>query len=527
MKTPRAICVVILSTVLGACGNSDDGKSAGQTGGTTPGGGTASGGKQSGGTKGSQGGSGTIGGSTTTGVTLGGSQTAGGTSSAMGGASTSATSMGGLVALGGTSSGGSGSSSGGIGGISASGGSNQGGSGGTSVADAGCTIVGGIVGAATGGASPGNECGQDAGSAPEIASWTAGASPEELGKLVAEKYAVLPFEFEGDGGQQYVTYPEACAWYGSLTLAQRISNQNLTQQLVDKFDPLLTADGANHISTAADVDYRVFGIVPLELFIETGDCRYQSTGLKLADSQWQNTTGGITSEARLWSDDMFMIAGLQVQAYRATGDTKYLDRAALTISNYISKLQLSSGTSLGLFNHTTDSQVRWARANGWAAAGMVEVLRMLPASNSRRDKILTAYRMLMAGLLDWQRTDGLWRQVIDNADAWPETSATALFTYAMATGVANCWLDSATYLPVVRSAWSGLITHLDAQGNLSDVCVGTGSARIDTNSTDPTVQMQYYLNRPRAVGDLHGQAMLIWAAGALLQFSPHQALDGG
>ena len=38
------------------------------------------------------------------------------------------------------------------------------------------------------------------------------------------------------------------------------------------------------------------------------------------------------------------------------------------------------------------------------------------------------------------------------------------------------------------------------------ICVGTGAANDE----------QHYLNRPRAVGDLHGQAPMLWAAGALL-----------
>ncbi len=34
----------------------------------------------------------------------------------------------------------------------------------------------------------------------------------------------------------------------------------------------------------------------------------------------------ITAEPRYWIDDMYMIPAVQVQAFRATGDAKYLDR---------------------------------------------------------------------------------------------------------------------------------------------------------------------------------------------------------
>ena len=42
-------------------------------------------------------------------------------------------------------------------------------------------------------------------------------------------------------------------------------------------------------------------------------------GRDLADRQWAMTSSdGITTEARYWIDDMFMITALQVQAFRAT-----------------------------------------------------------------------------------------------------------------------------------------------------------------------------------------------------------------
>ena len=42
---------------------------------------------------------------------------------------------------------------------------------------------------------------------------------------------------------------------------------------------------------------------------------------------------------------MYMIIILQLQAYRATGDSKYLDRAALEMTTYLEKLQQPKGFS--------------------------------------------------------------------------------------------------------------------------------------------------------------------------------------
>ena len=57
---------------------------------------------------------------------------------------------------------------------------------------------------------------------------------------------------------------------------------------------------------------------------------------------------------------------------------------------------------------------------------------------------------MMAALLKYQGKDGMWRQLIDHDDAWPESSSSAMFTFAMITGVKNGWLDAATYGPAAR-----------------------------------------------------------------------------
>ena len=200
---------------------------------------------------------------------------------------------------------------------------------------------------------------------------------------------------------------------------------------------------------------------------------------------------------------MYMITAVQAQAYRATGDTKYVDRAATAMVAYLDRLQQPNG----LFFHAPDSPFFWGRGNGWMAAGSAELLRVLPQAHPTRARILEGYRKMMASLIKYQAEDGMWRQLIDTPESWPETSSTGMFAFAMVTGVKNGWLDERTYAPAARKAWLALVKHIDADGNINDVCAGTDKG--------PTVQ--YYLDRPRNVGDLHGQAPVLWTASALLR----------
>jgi rhamnogalacturonyl hydrolase YesR len=334
--------------------------------------------------------------------------------------------------------------------------------------------------------------------------WPEGTSPQEIGERVAENFLKRKFDFEKDPQRRWVIYPEVCTWYGSLTIAQLTRDKDLDKRLTDKFDFLMTRDGKKRISPEAHVDYRVFGAVPFELYLHTKDAKYLEIGRGLADKQWEKTTpDGITAEARYWIDDMYMITEVEVQAFRATGDSKYLDRAALTMAAYLDKLQQPNG----LFFHAPDSQFYWGRGNGWVAAGMAELLSSLPKNHPKRERILKGYRSMMASLLKYQGEDGLWRQLVDHPESWAETSGTGMFTFAMVTGVKDGWLEGKTYGPAARKAWLGLVKHLDKDANMTDVCVGTNKG----------FSLQYYLDRPRSVGDLHGQAPVLWSASALLR----------
>jgi unsaturated rhamnogalacturonyl hydrolase len=339
-----------------------------------------------------------------------------------------------------------------------------------------------------------------------FADWPEGASPAVVGKRVAENILPRKFRFETipAKAKHGVIYPEVIAWYGALTVADLTKDASLRDRLIAKFEPFLSEPGSMRINRVAHVDYRVFGAVPLQIYLENKDERCKALGLSLADAQWDNITpDGITAEARYWIDDMYMIPLIQVQAYRVSGEMKYLDRAALAMAAYFDKLQQPNG----LFHHGPDARFFWGRGNGWMAAGSAELLRVLPENHPGRARLLEGYRKMMAGLLPHQTDNGMWRQLIDKPLSWPESSGTAMFTFSMVTGVRNGWLDEETYGPAARKAWIALVGYLDKGANLSEVCIGT----------DKGTSEQFYHDRARVAGDLHGQAPMLWTASALLR----------
>jgi unsaturated rhamnogalacturonyl hydrolase len=353
-------------------------------------------------------------------------------------------------------------------------------------------------------------------STSHFADFPPGTSPQEVGKRIAQRYVAVPYQnFNRPAPPRVITYPETCTWYGALNFAKLTKDETLKQQLIQRFEPLFgTRDTL--LPKPDHVDYTVFGSVPLELYMQTKEQRYLDLGKRYADKQWGPPEGprvnalswyyhnkGMTWQTRMWIDDMFMITAVQSQAYRATGDENYINRAAKEMVLYLDTLQKPNG----LFYHAPDVPFFWGRGDGWMAAGMSELLRSLPKNNPDRPRIMQGYKTMMASLLKYQAEDGMWRQLIDDPQSWKETSCTGMFASAFITGVKEGWLDAATYGPAARKAWLALITYINKDGDITEVCEGTNKKN----------DRQYYLDRKRNVGDLHGQAPVLWCAAAMLR----------
>ena len=72
-----------------------------------------------------------------------------------------------------------------------------------------------------------------------------------------------------------------------------------------------------------------------------------------------------------------MIGALQAEAYRVTKDPVYLDRIGGEMAVYLSLLQQPNG----LLYHGSEGPFYWGRGNGWVAAGLAEVLSVMPTDH--------------------------------------------------------------------------------------------------------------------------------------------------
>ncbi len=320
------------------------------------------------------------------------------------------------------------------------------------------------------------------------------SNPVKVGELIADNII---------GRRVSWRYQNACTYYGSLVFADVTGNKDITNQLKALYTPFYTG---KRKPWKGHVDYNVFGIWPFELYRQTGDEKYLQVAQMLAEDEYKNPReDGLCEYTRFWVDDMYMVGSLQVQAFKSTGDKKYIDRAALQLKTYCEELQRPNG----MFHHREDAPFFWGRGNGWAAAAFTELLMVLPEDHEYYPVLLGDFQKMMRTIASFQGEDGMWHQLIDDPESFPESSCTGMFLFALASAIDNGWLPYDEYLENVEKAWNALAGYVNGKGEVENVCIGT-------NAKD---DKKHYLTRPVSTGNFHGQAAVIWAATAMVRLS--------
>ncbi|WP_347303014.1 glycoside hydrolase family 88 protein [Croceibacterium sp. TMG7-5b_MA50] len=223
----------------------------------------------------------------------------------------------------------------------------------------------------------------------------------------------------------------------------------------------------------------------------------------------------------LWLDDLYMSVPGLAQMGALTGERRYFDDAVRQIQQFSARMFVPE---TGLYMHAWAEGMEphpafhWGRANGWALMAMVELLEVLPQDHPGRDAVLAQYRAHVTGLARVQSGTGLWHQLLDRPDSYLETSASAMYAFAIARGVNRGWIERTAHAPVAMLAWNGVSTKINAAGEVEDVCVGTGVA------FDPA----FYYYRPRHVRAAHGYGpVLLAGAEVIAMLRGGSPLDGG
>lgn len=222
-------------------------------------------------------------------------------------------------------------------------------------------------------------------------------------------------------------------------------------------------------------------------------------------------------EDTLWADDLYMSVPFLCRYYQLTGEARYIDDAARQFLGFKALLYLPEQK---LMSHVYDfsrklaTGVPWGRGNGWVIFSLSELLAVLPPDHALRPELLAMFRDLSSGYLAQQDAVGMWHQVLNEHDSYPETSCTSMFIYAFARAVQFGWLEQPDpYVRAVFKGWEALNRiSLDRQGNVYGVCRGS---EFSFTSDYYKHELSWNLN------DTHGIGIVLLAGVEVLRLTKH------
>ena len=220
----------------------------------------------------------------------------------------------------------------------------------------------------------------------------------------------------------------------------------------------------------------------------------------------------------IWLDDLYMSVPALAQMGALTGDRAYFDDGVKQVTQFARRM---FNRDKGLFMHgwvqgmEVHPEFYWARANGWALMTLAELLDVLPADHAGRPAVLDLLRAHVRGLAARQSGSGFWHQLLDREDSYLETSATAIYAYAMARAIDRGWVDPLAYGPAVLLAWNAVTSKVNAQGQVEGTCVGTGMG----------FEPAFYYHRPTSPYAAHGYGPVLLAGAQIIKLISAHRLE--
>jgi rhamnogalacturonyl hydrolase YesR len=268
---------------------------------------------------------------------------------------------------------------------------------------------------------------------------------------------------------------------------------------------------------AALDDCGAIGAALIGAYARKPDPRYRTTIDAVADyiaHQQMRLADGTLARARpqpvsLWIDDSYMSIPFLAQMGKLTGDRAWFDDGARQVIGMAQRLQ---DPATGLYDHAWyentagyDPKFFWGRGCGWGLMSAAELLSVLPEDHPQRARALEIFRRAARGAAETQSGTGMWHQLLDKTDSYLETSATAMFTFAIARGVNRGWL-APVYAPVAQAGWQALAQRVRSDGRIEGICVSTTAA----------YDAVYYYNRPTDLGAMQGYGPVLMAGAEVI-----------
>jgi len=193
-----------------------------------------------------------------------------------------------------------------------------------------------------------------------------------------------------------------------------------------------------------------------------------------------------------WCDALFMAPPVYLRLTNLTKDAHYINFMHTQIRKAYDHLYSPDDRLFYRDDSYFEKQeqngekIFWGRGNGWVVAGLANLMRDLPQDDPHRSFYEKLFRDMTGRLVSLQDEQGFWHASLLDPESYPtpETSATALITYALAYGINTGLFERATYEEPVRKAWNALLTTINEEGKLGYVQpIGADPKKVTPNMT--------------------------------------------
>lgn len=165
------------------------------------------------------------------------------------------------------------------------------------------------------------------------------------------------------------------------------------------------------------------------------------------------------------------------------------------------------------------SQHTWARAQGWFAMAILEVLDALPQDYENRGKLIEMLNNVMKSTVKYQdKATGVWYDVLDVKDTrnYLEATASSMFAYVLLKGARLGYFGNDLKEAGLK-AYKGILNEFvkvnpDKTISLTRCCEVSGLGPDNPKSRRRDGSFEYYISEPIRDNDGKGVGPFIWAS---------------
>lgn len=355
--------------------------------------------------------------------------------------------------------------------------------------------------------------------------------------------------FALDGKPAKWTYDQGVILEGIAAIWKQTADPAYFNYVQKSMDFFVTSEG--DIKTYRQSDYNIDNIKNgtslLWLYRVTGKEKYWKAATRLREqlrSQPRTKEGGFWHKKiypyQMWLDGLYMGQPFYTEyAMLARDDTAFNDIA----SQFTWMEQHAIDAKTGLLYHgwdeskemgwadktTGNSPNFWARAMGWYAIALVDVLENFPVDHPKQKELVAILNRTIDAIEKVQdKKTGLWYDILDRPDLpknYLEASASSMFVYAV-TKAARLGYIPAQKISIAKNGYKGIVNKfIKTENGFTNL---HGTVKVSGLGGKPyrDGSIDYYLGEPVIVNDPKGVGAFLKAA-AEMELLPTLATGAG